>query len=89
MCEGTACFRGQGPFRKACPCRIPMRPSRRATGEPVRRYEHDHPGAMLNVDVKKLGNTPTAEAGGTSADNKANATELSHPTNPETSTGTR
>ena len=30
----------------------------RATGEPVRRYEHDHPGAMLHVDVKKLGNIP-------------------------------
>ncbi len=30
----------------------------RATGESVRRYEHDHPGAMLHVDVKKLGNTP-------------------------------
>ncbi|MDR6865259.1 helix-turn-helix domain-containing protein, partial [Phycicoccus sp. 3266] len=28
----------------------------RATGEPVRRYEHDHPGALLHVDVKKLGN---------------------------------
>ncbi len=25
---------------------------------PVRRYEHDHPGAMLHVDVKKLGNIP-------------------------------
>ena len=30
----------------------------RTTGEPVRRYEHDHPGAMLHVDVKKLGNIP-------------------------------
>jgi transposase InsO family protein len=30
----------------------------RVTGEPVRRYEHDHPGAMLHVDVKKLGNVP-------------------------------
>jgi transposase InsO family protein len=28
------------------------------TGEPIRRYEHDHPGAMLHVDVKKLGNIP-------------------------------
>jgi transposase InsO family protein len=34
----------------------------RATGEPVRRYEHEHPGAMLHVDVKKLGNIP--EGGG-------------------------
>jgi transposase InsO family protein len=30
----------------------------RATGEPIRRYEHDHPGAMIHVDVKKLGNVP-------------------------------
>jgi len=28
------------------------------TGEPVRRYEHDYPGAMIHVDVKKLGNIP-------------------------------
>src|SRR5690349_8010398 len=30
----------------------------RATGEPVRRYEHPYPGSMLHVDVKKLGNIP-------------------------------
>ena len=30
----------------------------RSTGEPVRSYEHDHPGAMIHVDVKKLGNIP-------------------------------
>jgi transposase InsO family protein len=30
----------------------------RHTGEPIRRYEHPHPGAMLHVDVKKLGNIP-------------------------------
>ena len=30
----------------------------RVTGEPIRRYEHDHPGALLHVDVKKLGNIP-------------------------------
>lgn len=30
----------------------------RATREPVRRYEHDHPGALLHVDVKKRGNIP-------------------------------
>src|SRR3954447_10352455 len=28
----------------------------RRTGEPIRRYEHDTPGALLHVDVKKLGN---------------------------------
>ena len=30
----------------------------RATGEPIRRYEHDHPGDLIHVDVKKLGNIP-------------------------------
>jgi transposase InsO family protein len=30
----------------------------RHTGETIRRYEHPHPGAMLHVDVKKLGNIP-------------------------------
>lgn len=28
------------------------------TGEPARRYEHEHPGSMILVDVKKLGNIP-------------------------------
>ncbi|MCV7395193.1 IS481 family transposase [Mycobacterium paraseoulense] len=28
------------------------------TGEPIRRYEHDRPGALIHVDVKKLGNIP-------------------------------
>jgi hypothetical protein len=30
----------------------------RATGEPIRRYEHPHPGALIHVDVKKGGNIP-------------------------------
>ena len=30
----------------------------RATGEPIRRYEHDYPGSLVHVDVKKLGNVP-------------------------------
>ncbi len=30
----------------------------RRTSEPIRRYEHDRPGALLHVDVKKLGNIP-------------------------------
>ena len=29
------------------------------TGEPIRRYEHDHPGSLIHVDVKKLGNIPS------------------------------
>jgi transposase InsO family protein len=30
----------------------------RVTGEPIRRYEHQRPGDLLHVDVKKLGNVP-------------------------------
>jgi transposase InsO family protein len=30
----------------------------RVTGEPIRRYEHDHPGALIHVDVTKFGNIP-------------------------------
>ncbi|MET8354852.1 IS481 family transposase [Micromonospora sp. NPDC005206] len=30
----------------------------RRTGEPVRRYEHDQPGDMLHIDVKKLAQIP-------------------------------
>ncbi|ALG15372.1 IS481 family transposase [Kibdelosporangium phytohabitans] len=30
----------------------------RATGEPVRRYEHPAPGDLVHVDIKKLGNIP-------------------------------
>ena len=28
----------------------------RATGEPIRAYEHPYPGSLVHVDVKKLGN---------------------------------
>lgn len=30
----------------------------RPTGEPIRRYEHDHPGDLVHVDIKKLGKIP-------------------------------
>ena len=30
----------------------------RATGEQIRRYEHDHPGALIHVDVTKFGRIP-------------------------------
>lgn len=30
----------------------------RATGEPIRRYEHPHPGSLVPVDVKKLEKIP-------------------------------
>ena len=32
------------------------------SGEVIRRYEHDYPGSLIHVDVKKLGNIP--EGGG-------------------------
>lgn len=32
----------------------------RATGEPIRRYEHPHPGSLVHLDVKKLVNIPDA-----------------------------
>jgi transposase InsO family protein len=30
----------------------------RVSGEPLRRYEHDHPGSLIHVDVTKFGNIP-------------------------------
>lgn len=40
-------------------CRINrLRYIDRATCEPIRRYEHPHPGAMIHVDVTKFGNVP-------------------------------
>ena len=30
----------------------------RRPGEPIRRYEHEYPGSLVHVDVKKLGNIP-------------------------------
>jgi transposase InsO family protein len=30
----------------------------RVTGEPLRRYEHPHPGSLLHVDITKFGNIP-------------------------------
>ena len=30
----------------------------KVTGEPLRRYEHDHPGSLIHVDVTKFGNIP-------------------------------
>jgi hypothetical protein len=44
-------------------CRISrLRQIERVVTEPVRRYEHDRPGAMLHVNVTKFGNIP--EGGG-------------------------
>ena len=30
----------------------------RVTGQPLRRYEHDHPGSLIHVDVTKFANIP-------------------------------
>ena len=30
----------------------------RVTGEPLRRYEHDHPGSLVHVDITKFANIP-------------------------------
>jgi len=30
----------------------------RVTGEPLRRYEHPHPGSLIHVDVTKFANIP-------------------------------
>lgn len=50
----------------------------RATGEPIRRYEHDHPGSLLHVDVKKLGNVP--DGGGWRYVGRAQGTRNRHAT---------
>ena len=39
-------------------CRLNRLHLDKRTGEVIRRYEHDKPGAMIHVDVKKLGNIP-------------------------------
>ena len=40
-------------------CRINrLRYIDRVAGEPIRRYEHPYPGAMIHVDVTKFGNIP-------------------------------
>ena len=45
--------------RVLAPCRLNrLSHVDRATGEPVRRYEHDHPGSLIHVDVTKFGNIP-------------------------------
>jgi transposase InsO family protein len=40
-------------------CRISRLPDLdRATGQPIRRSEHPHPGDLVHLDVKQLGNIP-------------------------------
>ena len=43
----------------------------RVTGEPIRRYEHPHPGSLIHVDVTKFGNIQMAAATGSSAASRA------------------
>jgi len=54
----------------------------RVTGEPLRRYEHAHPGALIHVDVTKFGNIP--DGGGhkfvSRQISKHNATQTAHRT---------
>ena len=61
----------------------------RATGEPIRRYEHDHPGDLIHVDVKKLGRVLMVAAGASSAARRATGTGLAHRTCPVTSGASR
>lgn len=58
-------------------CRVNRLPRiDRVTGEPIRRYEHDHSGSLIHVDVDvtKSATSPMAAAGATSTNSKATAT---------------
>lgn len=54
----------------------------RVTGEPLRRYEHPHPGSLIHVDVTKFANIP--DGGGhkflSRAQSKHNACQTAHRT---------
>lgn len=54
----------------------------RVTGEPLRRYEHAHPGSLIHVDVTKFGNIP--DGGGhkflSRQQSKHNARQTAHRT---------
>ncbi|MET8147608.1 IS481 family transposase [Actinoplanes sp. NPDC049668] len=47
----------------------------RATGQPIRRYEHEQPGDLIHVDIKKLGNIP--DGGGHKIHGRAGGTRHS------------
>lgn len=56
----------------------------RATGEPIRRYEHPYPGSLIHVDVKKVGNIPDGGGWrfvGRSRGQKSRASTPDKPTN--------
>ena len=46
-----------------------------ATGEPIRRYEHERPGDLIHLDVKDLRKAPTAAGGATSVASRAVRTD--------------
>ena len=55
----------------------------RVTGEPIRRYEHPHPGSLIHVDVTKFGNIPDGGGHGASSAasrGKRNAQTTAHRT---------
>ncbi|WP_203737957.1 IS481 family transposase, partial [Actinoplanes italicus] len=54
----------------------------RATAEPIRRYEHQAPGDLIHVDIKKLGNIPDGGGHRTHGRQKAerNRTTTAHRT---------
>ena len=54
------------------------------TGQPIRRYEHDHPGALVHIDIKKLGTIPAGVATGSWAGPPGAA--IVRPTGPAAST---
>ncbi len=54
----------------------------RATGEPVRGYEQPHPGSLVHVDVKKIGNITDGGGRATSAAAKARRTGRPPPGKP-------
>ena len=60
----------------------------RVTGEPTRRYEHERPGDLLHVDVKKLGRVPDGGGWLYWAGSRAGGTEPRHRTGRATSTAT-
>lgn len=64
----------------------------RATAEPIRRYEHERPGDLIRVDVKKLGKVTDGGVGATSVASRARRTVQRPqiaPPDPATVTGTR
>jgi transposase InsO family protein len=58
----------------------------RATGRNLRRYEHDHPGELVHVDIKKLGNIP--DGGGHRVHGRASGSRNSTRSAPVTNNST-